>query len=107
MQTFESWMTMEVNLFSEKSVRDLLATAAILFASSALGSERNNAKQIMEEVLSQKFVEIVNQEIQPTMPPIFRGAVDDLIDSTVAVIGSNEGMGSGVLLSDKEKADSD
>ena len=104
MQTFESWMTMEVNLFSEKSVRDLLATAAILFASSALGSERNNAKQIMEEVLSQKFVEIVNQEIQPTMPPIFRGAVDDLIDSTVAVIGSNEGMGSGVLLSDKEKS---
>ena len=94
---------MEGNLFSEKFVSASLVMTATLFASFAHGAERNSAKQIMEELLSQKFVEIVNQEIQPTMPPIFRGAVDDLIDSTVAVIGSNEGMGSGVLLSDKEK----
>ena len=68
MQIFGSWMTTEENLFSEKFASASLVITATLFASSTHGAERNSAKQIMEDLLSQKFVEIVNQEIQPTNP---------------------------------------
>ena len=61
-------MTMGGNLFSEKFVSASLVITATLFASSTHGAERNSAEKIMKDLLSQKFVEIVNQEIQPTNP---------------------------------------
>ena len=59
----------------------------------------------VDAIKKQLFNEIINNDIKPNMPPTFRGAVDDLIDSTVAVIGANSNFGSGVLLTNDDASD--
>ena len=35
---------------------------------------------MLNKLEKKRFEEILNRQITPTMPPMFRGAVDDLID---------------------------
>lgn len=92
----------EANLFLRKIGK--LLTTVVFCACPTVGvaTDRNIAASMLNKLEKKRFEEILNRQITPTMPPMFRGAVDDLIDSTVAVIGNNSNFGSGVLLSDKE-----
>lgn len=93
---------MEANLFSKKLIKCLSFLLIFLFPFFVSASERLSSFSVLDQIQKKTFKNIIDERIMPNMPPTFRGAVDDLIDSTVAVVGSNSNFGSGVLLSNTE-----
>ena len=102
MQILESWTMTEVNLSLKKLTSFSLLTVVIGLGAGAAADPRTNNVSVIKEIRTAKFLTILNEDLNPQMPPLFRGAVDQLIDSTVAVIGSNSSFGSGVVLSPEE-----
>ena len=93
---------MEENLYLRKITNYSFQLNLIFLASIANAETRTNSVSIMKDIQKQNFAKILKTNINPQMPPLFRGAVDDLIDSTVAIIGNNSNFGSGVLLKNSE-----
>lgn len=93
---------MEANLFSEKSGKYLAIISLAAIPNLGVGQDRLSQISLVDMVEKQRFVKILKREVAPNMPPTFRGAVDDLIDSTVAVLGKNSNFGSGVLLTNAD-----
>ena len=93
---------MEGNLYSRKPINFLIHLIIVHLASMANAETRTNSMSVMKGIQKQNFTSILKEKINPQMPPLFRGAVDDLIDSTVAIIGNNSNFGSGVLLKNSE-----
>lgn len=93
---------MEGNLFLRKPTNFLIHLIIVHLASTANAETRTNSMSVMKGIQKQNFTSILKEKINPQMPPLFRGAVDDLIDSTVAIIGNNSNFGSGVLLKNSE-----
>ena len=93
---------MEANLSLRKVHNFWISLLAISIGSGAAADPRTTNVSVIKEIRTAKFLSILNEDLNPQMPPLFRGAVDQLIDSTVAVIGSNSNFGSGVVLSTEE-----
>ena len=86
---------MGVSLFFRKR-NSLIFTGIFLTVCNGVSAEsRRTNSSVIDKIRTDKFISILNDEVNPQMPPLFRGAVDALIDSTVAVIGSNSNFGSG------------
>lgn len=96
---------MEANLFSKKLIKLLGVATFSLAPITGLSEERSGKLSLIDVVDKQRFKDVLDNDIAPNMPPTFRGAVDDLIDSTVAVIGANSNFGSGVLLTNDDASD--
>ena len=96
---------MEANLFSKKLIKLLGAATLSLPPVIGLAQDRSDSLSLIDAIDKQRFKDVLNNNIAPNMPPTFRGAVDDLIDSTVAVIGANSNFGSGVLLTNDDAKD--
>ena len=92
---------MGVILFSPKVVRLLLFLLIFSVSSVGAAGERITQNSLYDDFLVKKFSKIVGVQIQPTMPSRFRGSVDQLINNTVAVVGTDTSFGSGVILSDQ------
>ena len=92
---------MEVILFSLKVVKGLLFLTTSFIGCVSLAEDRTIQKSLYDDFLVKKFSNIVGVQIQPKMPSRFRGSVDQLINSTVAVVGTDTSFGSGVVLSDQ------
>ena len=77
------------------------ALSIVTFVSASNGSlayDRQSTSTLAENLARRSFKEIIVEDINPQRPPLFRGIIDELIDSTVAVIGNDANFGSGVLL---------
>ncbi|MDB4078710.1 trypsin-like peptidase domain-containing protein [Amylibacter sp.] len=89
-------------MYLRKTINFLIQLIIVHLASTANAEIRPNSMSVMKGIQKQNFTSILKEKINPQMPPLFRGAVDDLIDSTVAIIGNNSNFGSGVLLKNSE-----